>query len=225
MELLLSALKKLPEYGRILSAIAQNQAAGVSGAAQINRSHLIASLLHETKRPALIVCQDELAARRTQSELAAFLGTEAPILPSRDLTFYNASAISRGWEHQRLRQLYDLARGTVRIQIATWEALALRTMPKALLFSSALTLKPGAVIPLEELSARLVRLGYTRCALVEGVGQFSVRGGILDVFSPACDRPVRVEFFGDEVDAMGCFDPVTQRRTENVDGLTLLPVA
>ena len=120
MELLLSALKKLPEYGRILSAIAQNQAAGVSGAAQINRSHLIASLLHETKRPALIVCQDELAARRTQSELAAFLGTEAPILPSRDLTFYNASAISRGWEHQRLRQLYDLARGTVRIQIATW---------------------------------------------------------------------------------------------------------
>ena len=225
MELLLSALKKLPEYGRILSAIAQNQAAGVSGAAQINRSHLIASLLHETKRPALIVCQDELAARRTQSELAAFLGTEAPILPSRDLTFYNASAISRGWEHQRLRQLYDLARGTVRIQIATWEALALRTMPKALLFSSALTLKPGAVISLEELSARLVRLGYTRCALVEGVGQFSVRGGILDVFSPACDRPVRVEFFGDEVDAMGCFDPVTQRRTENVDGLTLLPVA
>jgi len=225
MELLLSLLNRLPEYGRLLAALNENQVAGVSGAAQINRSHLIASLLHDTKRPAVILCQDELAARRTQSELAAFLGTEAPILPSRDLTFYNASAISRGWEHKRLRQLYDLARGATPVQIVTWEALALRTMPKSLLFSSALTLKPGAACPPEELSARLVRSGYTRCALVEGVGQFSVRGGILDVYSPAYDQPVRVEFFGDEVDAMGFFDLVTQRRTENTDELVLLPVA
>ena len=225
MELLLSLLNRLPEYGRLLSALDKNQAAGVSGAAQINRSHLIASLLHDTKRPAVILCQDELAARRTQSELAAFLGMEAPILPSRDLTFYNASAISRGWEHKRLRQLYDLARGVTPVQIVTWESLALRTMPKSLLFSSALTLKPGATCPPEELSARLVRSGYTRCALVEGVGQFSVRGGILDVYSPAYDQPVRVEFFGDEVDAMGFFDLVTQRRTENTDELVLLPVA
>ena len=225
MELLLSLLNRLPEYGRLLAALNENQVVGVSGAAQINRSHLIASLLHDAKRPAVILCQDELAARRTQSELAAFLGTEAPILPSRDLTFYNASAISRGWEHKRLRQLYDLARGATPVQIVTWEALALRTMPKSLLFSSALTLKPGAACPPEELSARLVRSGYTRCALVEGVGQFSVRGGILDVYSPTYDQPVRVEFFGDEVDAMGFFDLVTQRRTENTDELVLLPVA
>ncbi len=225
MELLLSLLNRLPEYGRLREAVEQGRIAGVSGAAQINRSHLIASLLHDTKRPALILCQDELAARRTQSELAAFLGTEAPILPSRDLTFYNASAISRGWEHKRLRQLYDLARGATPVQIATWESLALRTMPKSLLFSSALTLKPGAAIAPEALSERLIRSGYSRCALVEGVGQFSVRGGILDVFSPAYDQPVRVEFFGDEVDAMGFFDLVTQRRTENTGELVLLPVA
>ena len=225
MELLLSVLNRLPEFVRLLDAVENNQPVGVSGAAQINRSHLIASVLHETKRPAVIICQDELAARRTQSELAAFLDVEAPILPSRDLTFYNASAISRGWEHKRLRQLYDLARGETKVQIVTWEALALRTMPKAVLFASALTLKPGALLALEELSARLVRMGYTRCSLVEGVGQFSVRGGILDVFSPAADQPVRVEFFGDEVDTMGFFDLVTQRRTENADALVLLPVA
>ena len=98
-------------------------------------------------------------------------------------------------------------------------------MPKSLLFSSALTLKPGAAIAPETLSERLIRSGYSRCALVEGVGQFSVRGGILDVFSPAYDQPVRVEFFGDEVDAMGFFDLVTQRRTENTGELVLLPVA
>ena len=98
MELLLTMLRGLPEYRRLAACLEKNQAVGVSGAAQINRSHLIASLLHDTKRPAVVICQDELAARRTQAELAAFLGTEAPILPSRDLTFHNASAISRGWE-------------------------------------------------------------------------------------------------------------------------------
>ena len=60
--------------------------------------------------------------------------------------------------------------------------------------------------------------------MVEGPGQFAVRGGILDIYSPAADRPVRIEFFGDELDTMGCFDPVTQRRTENIDTFTVLPV-
>lgn len=225
MELLLSALRGLPEYGQLLQSIDTNAAAGVSGAAQINRSHLIAALCSDTQRPAVVICQDELAARRTQSELAAFLGAEAPILPSRDLTFYDASAISRGWEHKRLRQLYDLARGKTKLQIVTWEALALRTMPKSQLFSAALRLQTGSQCALDTLVDRLIQAGYSRCTLVEGVGQFSVRGGIIDVFSPAYDQPVRLEFFGDEVDTMGFFDAATQRRTENIEELILLPVA
>ena len=225
MEQLLTLLRGLPDYRRLVQCLEKNQAAGVSGAAQINRSHLIASVLHDTRRPAVILCQDEMAARRTQSELAAFLGTEIPILPSRDLAFYSASAISRGWEQQRLRLLYDLARGEQRLLIATWAAFCVRTLPKSCLFSTALTLKIGACLSLEDLCSRLVKMGYSRGTLVEGVGQFSVRGGILDVFSPAHDAPVRVEFFGDEVDAMGFFDTVTQRRTDNAESLVLLPVA
>ena len=225
MEQLLTLLRGLPDYRRLLACVEKNRAAGVSGAAQINRSHLIASLLHDTGRPAVLVCQDEMAARRTQAELSAFLGVEAPLLPSRDLTFHNASAISRGWEHQRLRLLYALAQGRQRLVLTTFEALALRTMPKSVLFSAALTLRPGAQLAIEDLSARLTQAGYVRGTLVEGVGQFSVRGGILDVFSPAAERPVRVEFFGDEIDAMGYFDPVTQRRVENADEAVLLPVA
>ena len=225
MELLLTMLRGLPEYRRLSACLEKNQAVGVSGAAQINRSHLIASLLHDTKRPAVVICQDELAARRTQAELAAFLGMEAPILPSRDLTFHNASAVSRGWEHQRLRLLYDLARGAEKLLLTTWDALALRTVPKSALFSAALTLKLGAQIGLDELCTKLVQAGYVRGTLVEGVGQFSVRGGIVDVYSPACDRPIRMEFFGDEIDAMGYFDAVTQRRVENVEEFVLLPVA
>lgn len=225
MEQLLTLLRGLPDYRRLVQCAEKNKVAGVSGVAQINRSHLIASMLHDTGRPAVIVCQDELAVRRTQAELAAFLGFEAAVLPSRDLTFYSASAISRGWEHQRMRLLYELARGETRLLLTTWEALAVRTMPKACLFSSALELHLGAQISPEAICERLVQAGYARGTLVEGVGQFSVRGGILDVFSPACDAPVRIEFFGDEVDAMGYFDTVTQRRTENLEKFVILPVA
>ena len=71
---------------------------------------------------------------------------------------------------------------------------------------------------------KLTAAGYSRAAMVEGPGQFAVRGGILDVFSPAADLPVRAEFFGDELDTMGYFDPDTQRRTENIEDLVILPV-
>ena len=225
MELLLSALKGLPEFGRLLKQLDKNYAVGVSGAAQINRSHLIASVIHESKRPAVIVCQDELAARRTQSELTAFLGMDIPILPSRELTFYSASAISRQWEQRRLKFLYELALGKLPLLICTWEALALRSLPKSCLFNSALGLRMGMQMEPEQLIARLTQWGYSRSTLVEGVGQFALRGGILDVFSPACEQPVRIEFFGDEVDAMGFFDTQSQRRTENCEEIVLLPVA
>ncbi|MBQ6430269.1 MAG: transcription-repair coupling factor [Oscillospiraceae bacterium] len=225
MEQLLTLLRGLPDYRRLVQCAEKNKVAGVSGAAQINRSHLIASMLHDTRRPAVVVCQDEMAVRRTQQELSAFLGTEPAVLPSRDLTFYSASAISRGWEHQRLRRLYELARGECPLLLTTWEALAVRTMPKERLFSAAMELRLGAQVSPEAIAERLVQAGYARGTLVEGVGQFAVRGGILDVFSPACDAPVRIEFFGDEIDAMGFFDTVTQRRTENVERFVVLPVA
>ncbi|MBQ9374213.1 MAG: transcription-repair coupling factor [Oscillospiraceae bacterium] len=225
MDLLLDALKRLPEFGRVCAALSGGKHAAVSGAAQINRSHLIAGLVRELKRPLLVVCQDDMVAQRTQAELAAFLGREYPVLPGRDLTFYDSAAVSRQWEQRRLRRLYDFAAGKTRLLIATWEALSLRTMPRASLLASAITLRLGDTCAPDALTARLLQAGYSRCDLVEGVGQFAVRGGILDVFSPSADNPIRLEFFGDELDTMGCFDPLTQRRTENLDQAVFLPVA
>ena len=95
MDLLLTALHELSEYETILKTLRRGKCAGVSGAAQINRSHLIAGLRSELEAPILVLCQDELACRRTQEELAAFLGTAFPILPGRDLTFYDTAAASR----------------------------------------------------------------------------------------------------------------------------------
>ena len=100
-----------------------------------------------------------------------------------------------------------------------------RTLPSQRLAALSVTLRPGDRVELGALTERLVQAGYSRCEQVEGVGQFAIRGGILDVFSPLMEQPVRCEFFDDEVDSLGAFDPGTQRRTENVSVALLLPAA
>ena len=225
MNVLLSMLRESEQYRQLLDCVQTRQAVAFSGVSQIARSHMIASLHADSGRPIVAVCQDDAAASRLQAELAAFLGFTPPILPSRELSFVDAAGISREWEQRRLRLLYDLAAGLVPVLIAGLDSLCLRTMPRATLYGSAIRLVPGAAYNMDELLAKLTDAGYTRSSLVEGVGQFALRGGILDVFSPAHDQPVRAEFFGDELDAMGFFDPITQRRTDNADEALLLSVA
>ena len=224
MKTLLSALKTIPEYRNLLDVVSASKAAAITGIGQINRSHMIAGLRQDTSAPIVILCQDDMAARKLQEELKAFLGETAPILPGRELTLYDTSVVSRAWEQKRLRQLFDLKRGATSLQIMTWESLSQRTMPPEVLMRSAFTMETGKEYSLSDLTQRLASAGYSRCGMVEGPGQFAVRGGILDVFSPAADRPFRAEFFGDELDTMGYFDPDTQRRTENTDSVVILPV-
>ncbi len=224
MEQLIRALKSLTEYTALVDAVQKGQSAAVTGLGQINRSHMIAGLRRDTARPLVVICQDDMAAKRLQGELKSFLGEDAPILPNRELTLYDSAVVSRSWEQKRLRQLHLLAEGKTPLQILTWEALSQRTMPPEVLKKGAFTLEVGSEYPLDDLLRLLSTAGYSRCAMVEGPGQFAVRGGIVDIFSPAADFPIRAEFFGDELDTMGYFDPATQRRTENVDSILLLPV-
>ncbi len=225
MNVLLSLLQKSTDYNQLLKAVEAKQAVAVSGLSQAPRSHVLAAAHEQSGRPLVAVCQDDMAAKRLASELGAFLGEEPPVLPSRELTLAGAIGVSRQWEQQRLRLLYALAQGRVPVLVASLDALLLRTIPRQTLFSASVTLRVGAEYSMPDLIERLTRAGYSRASLVEGVGQFALRGGILDVYSPAQEKPLRAEFFGDELDTMGYFDPITQRRTENVDEAVLLPVA
>ena len=224
MEKLLSLLKSIPEYCALLDSVSRQESAAITGIGQMNRSHMIAALRTDTSAPIVVLCQDDMAAKRLQEELKAFLGMTFPVLPSRELTLYDTAVVSRAWEQKRLRQLYELIQGKASLQIMSWEAMSQRTMPPAVLSGCAFTLETGKEYDLDTLTTRLSGAGYSRTSMVEGPGQFAVRGGILDIFSPAADSPVRVEFFGEELDAMGYFDPDTQRRTENVSSIVILPV-
>jgi len=224
MDKLLEILKAMPEYAAVLDTLQSSQNAAITGIGQVNRSHIIAGLYAHTQTPLVVICQDDLAANRICEELKNFLGIHFPVLPSRELTLYDSAVVSRGWEQKRLRQLYDLSTGNTRLQIMAWDSLSQRTIPPSVLRNAAFCLEVGKEYPMEELLTKLSGAGYSRCGMVEGSGQFAVRGGILDVYSPAAELPVRAEFFGDELDTMGYFDPDTQRRTENVDNIVVLPV-
>ena len=224
MEKLLDFLKTIPEYNMLLSALSGKESAAVTGIGQINRSHLLAALRCHTTHPLILICQDDIAARRLQEELHAFISESIPILPSRELTLYDSAVVSRGWEQKRLRQLYDLKTNNTSTQILTWESLSQRTMPPEVLDTAVFSLEAGKEYDLAQITTQLTAAGYSRCPMVEGPGQFAIRGGILDIFSPAADLPVRAEFFGDELDGIGFFDPDTQRRTENIDKIIILPV-
>ncbi len=224
MNTLLKILGTVPEYRTALETLCAGKAAAVTGIGQICRSHMIAGLYQDAGRPIVLLCQDEMAARKLQEELKAFLSQDIPVLPGRELTLYDTAVVSRAWEQKRLRQLYDLSHGATGLQILTWESASQRTMPPEVLQNAAFTLEVGQEYVITDLTQKLSGAGYSRCGMVEGPGQFAVRGGILDVYSPAADRPFRAEFFGDELDTMGFFDPDTQRRTENVVRTVVLPV-
>ena len=197
----------------------------MSGLSAVHRAHFAAGIWQQTGRPVVLLCADETEADRLAEDLTAFTGQAVRRLSARDFTFHNAAVVSRQWEHRRLSALRALAAGESPLTVCTVESLLQRTLPRALLTQCAQMLRVGESHDLPELAERLSAAGYTRCEQVEGVGQFALRGGILDVFSPAFDRPVRAEFFGDEIDSMGLFDVSSQRRTVNLREAEILPAS
>ncbi|MSB07038.1 transcription-repair coupling factor [Flavonifractor plautii] len=226
MKPLLSALNDIPEYRSLLAAIDNGACpAAFSGLSAVHRAHFAAGIRQELNHPVVVVCADEGEAERMARDLAALSGEAVRTLSAREFTFHNAAVVSRQYEHRRLSTLRALAAGECPLLVCTVESILQRTIPKTLLTQAAQVLRMGERHDLGELAGTLAAAGYTRCEQVEGVGQFALRGGILDFFSPAHPKPVRVEFFGDEIDAMGLFDPDTQRRIENLGAAEILPAA
>ena len=226
MEHFLQQLQTIPEAAELIRRVDGGGCpAAVSGLQPVQRACVGAAVARGTGRPAVFVCGDEREARQLTADLAALTAQAPVLLLSREWQFRPGAVSSRDWERSRLAALYALANGDAAVTVATADALMARTLPPELLLSLSMTLEAGGQADLKQLTGRLLAAGYTRCDQVEGVGQFALRGGILDVFSPLMDQPVRCEFFDDEIDSMGTFDPATQRRTANVTSALLLPAA
>ena len=171
-----------------------------------------------------MLASDEGEGQRLCNDLSS-MGTAALVYPARDFNFRAAEGQSREYEHQRLQVMAGMLDGDYQVVISCIDAALQYTIPPDELRSKRLTLRAGQEAPLEKIEALLSASGYERYQQVEGPGQFAVRGGILDFFTPDASAPVRVEFWGDEIDSISSFDTASQRRTESLERCSVLPAA
>lgn len=197
----------------------------VSGLSAVHRANLAAALRQSMGVPVFVICPDDTTAENFANDLRSMLGEPVNVLGMRDFTFYPAEAASRQAEQRRIDALFAMASGSAEINVASVSGLIQRTVPAEVLIKAAFTIKADGSYAPEDVEDALIRCGYVRTEQVEGPGQFARRGGILDFFSPAGREPVRIEFWGDDVDSMGHFDVSTQRRTEQITSCTILPAA
>jgi len=222
---------RIPEVESLAAAVDSGSCpAAVTGLGSVHRTQIAAAVAARTGRSLVMVCTDESEAGRLAGDLAILLGEgDQPrrvlTLFARELFIQSGAVVSRQWEHNRIAALYEMSGSEDCVLVATAEALLQKTSPPSKLREAVITLEAGQRYDLSELPRRLVDAGYTRADQVEGVGQFALRGGILDVFSPLMEEPVRCEFFDDEIDSLGSFDILTQRRTKNLETARLLPAA
>jgi transcription-repair coupling factor (superfamily II helicase) len=203
----------------------------VSGLSATARALYLPLMARAAKQPVIVVVADNKAAEALEPMLRAgceLSGAVDPArvvrLPAHDVLPFENLSPHPDVQEQRAAALYKLATGEVSILIAPVEAAALKLFGREYYASLAVTLKRGEEVDVETLTAHLASVGYTHMDLVEMPGQFTRRGGILDIYSPEADRPVRVEFFGDEIDTIRKFDPETQRSQSGLDETQLLPL-
>ena len=225
MKLLTALLDQVPEFTRLLSCIDSGGCpAAVSGLSLVHRAHFAAGVFASTGRTTVLLCADEGEADRLSADLTAFTGQQPLLLFAREFLFHPGAVASRQWEQRRLavmRALLD--EKEPQLVVATPFGLMQRTMPPDRFDRLKRIISVSGTYDLNELAEHLTAAGYTRCQQVEGVGQFALRGGILDFFSPAHEAPVRLELWGDEVDTLGLFDIDTQRRVRTLDEALILP--
>jgi len=197
----------------------------LGGLSHAHQAHLIAAVHRLTGRPVAAICANESKTALMAADLAAWTQTDIRTLAYREWVFFPAEAISREWEHSRLDTLSALASGIAPVVCAPIDAFLQRTLPPQALKGLSLPLKPGQPLCPESLTQTLTRAGYQRADQVEGVGQYAHRGGIVDFFSPNSLHPIRVDFFGDEIDTLASVDTDSQRRLNALPYALLLPVS
>jgi transcription-repair coupling factor (superfamily II helicase) len=203
----------------------------VSGLTATARALYLPLMARAAKQPVIVIVADNKAAEALEPLLKAGCELTGAIDPARVVRFpahdvlpFENLSPHPDVQEQRAAALWKLSTGAVDILIAPVESAALKLFDLEYYAGLAVTLKRGEEVDIEVLTAHLASVGYTQMDLVEMPGQFTRRGGILDVYSPESDRPVRIEFFGDEIETIRKFDPETQRSHTGLDETQLLPL-
>ncbi len=229
---LVADLERSPVFERVRRHLAGGTGRRrVSGLTATARALYLPYFVKAADAPALVLVADNKAAEALHAnvlaacQLSGALQQEEVLrLPAHDvLPFENLSPHSEIQE-QRASTLWKIASGQARLVIAPIEAACMRLFARDHYAALALMLRVGEEHIPEMLVEHLISVGYTRVDVVDMAGQVTIRGGILDVYGPEMERPVRIDFFGDEIESIRRFDPETQRSSTNIDEVLLLPL-
>ena len=224
MNTLFQPLLELQQYQKMLQNIAQNNTPILaSGIIDIQLTHMIAAICHHTNRPAIILTYSELKAREIYENFC-FFHKDTCFYPAKDLLFYSADVRSQAITCQRFSVIHRYINGEKPILVLSIEALLDKMPPKEIFSSFILQLKEGDVIDTKELLQKLIQMGYERTELVEAAGQFAIRGGIIDIYSPTAEQTFRIELWDNEIDSIRLVNTNTQRSTEKVNNISIFPM-
>ena len=228
MPTITAPLKESENYNKIVEAL-QNGSFSVlaEGCAEAQKLHLIYSLYRESSLSALarfrlIVTYSDQRAREIK-EAFQFYDRNTVLFPAKDLIFYQADIRGRELDTERIRCLRRIMEGSQTTVVTTFSALMTPQVPLDVLQKSVIEVSKGGELSLTETADRLVYLGYEKQYQVEKPGQFAIRGGILDIYDLTEDNPVRIELWGDEVEAIHSFDVLSQRSIAPLGKVTIYP--
>ncbi|MBQ3553620.1 MAG: transcription-repair coupling factor [Clostridia bacterium] len=227
MRILSELLKESAEYQMLSEQIRQGETpVNVSGLTESGKAHLAAFCCHSFERSGVYIADSEYSAKKIATDLSFFFGEDTLYYPAKEIEYYSVDAKSNEFVNQRLSVLERLVESTrPTLVVMSTDALLEFTIDYEAYVGSMMTLAVGQEQKIEDLSMRLVHMGFVREEMVEGRGQFSVRGGILDIFTPGADNPYRIEFFGDEIDSIREFDTLSQISVSRVDSVTVSAVS
>jgi len=195
----------------------------VTGCLDSQKVHLLSELSDLTPWK-LIVTYDDSRAREICEDYRCF-DTDISLYPARDLLFYTSDIHGNLLTKQRIQVMRRVLESSGGVVVTTIDGLMEHLLPLAWMKERSLTIGAEDVVEVGKLTHALAEMGYEKVAQVEGSGQFSVRGGIFDLFPVNSEKPCRIEFWGDEIDSISYFDPETQRREENADEIEISPAA
>ena len=196
----------------------------VTGLYGSSRAYLLAAVFRSVKRPVLAVLPDQESADAFASDLKFFLGPDDVLAyPQTEVLPFEPLAAHQDIQAQRMEVLFSLLSKKTAVVVTPAPNLMQRVTPRESLGERVIIIRKNEEVERDSLVTSLQEAGYSRMTMVEDRGDMSVRGGILDIFPPIYDSPLRIEFFGDEVESIRTFDVATQRSLKEMDEARILP--
>lgn len=218
---------RIHEFDELRQAVTGNKLPCLTvGLAGVHKALFAFGLIKAVGKRMLIITPDELSARKMCDDINSMAGEQtAYFYPSRELVFRNMESMSDEYEQIRLGVLARAVQNEISVCIASADAAAQYTIPPEIMLAHSFIFSVGQTVSFEQTVEIFENAGYVRRPQIDGVSQYSVRGGIIDFFPPQEKNPVRVEFWGDDIDSISYFDLDTQRRTDSIESIRVVPAS